>query len=66
MAVEHFNLDRLSDIRPRPAPRCYSRQPIAHAIRQSRVEADASAVVIALSIITCIVGFLVIPGGWSF
>jgi hypothetical protein len=36
------------------------------AINQTRGDADSNAVAITLSIITCVVAFLAVYGGWSF
>ncbi len=65
MTIERVNPDRFSNVHPRPAPRCYSQQPISQATRQSRVEAERTAVMIALGLIGCVAGFLIVSHGWS-
>jgi hypothetical protein len=50
------------DMRVRPAPRCYARVR-SQAIQ--RPHEDSNAIVIALSIISCVAGFLLVSGGWS-
>jgi hypothetical protein len=39
---------------------------MSNVIRQSRVGTENNAVLVALSIITCVVAFLVVYGGGSF
>jgi hypothetical protein len=69
MSIDHDNpetgLER-QHIQPRPAPRCYSRQAMSQAIQEPRTRADANAILIALSVVTCAVAFLLASGGWSF
>ena len=50
------------DSYPPRAPRCYSRC----AVSQSSPDTENNAVLIALSIVTCIATFLVVYGNWSF
>lgn len=69
MPIDHYVAQRgvgYQDTCPRPAPRCYSRRPMSNVIRQSRVGTENNAVLVALSIITCVVAFLVVYGGGSF
>jgi hypothetical protein len=52
--------------RPRTTPQSYSRQAMSNTIRRSRSESESNAVLIALSIMTCVSAFLLVYGGWRF
>ena len=56
----------IPDDRPRPAPRCYTQRATSKAISETPGDADSNAVVITLSMITCVAAFLVVYGSWSF
>jgi hypothetical protein len=50
----------------RPAPRCYSRPGMSKAISESGNDRESNAILIGLSITTCVAAFVIVYGGWSF
>ena len=50
----------------RPVPKCYSRPGISKAVSESRIDRESTAILIGLSVITCIAAFAARYGGWSF
>jgi hypothetical protein len=49
-------------VRPRPAPRCYSRPAPSEAV-SSYIDAQDVALAVALGVLSCL--FLIVSGGWS-
>jgi hypothetical protein len=39
---------------------------MSQAISESRVDTESNAILIGLSVITCIAAFVLVYGGWSF
>ena len=68
MPSEHYSSDRdlHQGVHTRPGPRCYSRPGMSQAISESRVDTESNAILIGLSVITCIAAFILVYGGWSF
>jgi len=56
---------RPNDSYVRPAPLCYSRAATSPAISQSNVGRKNSGVMPGLSIVTCVLVFLLAYSGWS-
>jgi hypothetical protein len=50
----------------RPVPKCYSRPGIPNAISESGIDGEGNAILIGLSITTCVAAFVIVYGGWSF
>ena len=50
----------------RAVPRCYSRPGMSKAISESRMDMESKAILIGLSIVTCVTAFVIVYGGWSF
>jgi hypothetical protein len=50
----------------RPVPKCYSRPGISKAVSEPQIDWGNNAILIALSIITCIAALVVVCGGWRF
>ena len=63
-----MSIDRniADDDRPRPVPRCYVGRAPSKVVSRTHSDADGNAVIITLSIITCVAAFLLVYGGWSF
>ena len=69
MPGNHYTSDRGLEHRDtfrRPAPRCYSRPGMSKAISESRMDRESNAILIGLSIVTCVTAFVIVYGGWSF
>ena len=69
MPSNHHSSDRSVDHRgafQRAVPRCYSRPGMSKAISESRIDRESHAILIGLSIITCVAAFVIVYRGWSF
>jgi hypothetical protein len=59
MPSNHYSSDRgveHHDTFRRAVPRCYSRPGMSKAISESRIDRESNAILIGLSVITCVVG----------
>ncbi len=67
MAIDRYiqeeDLDQMTH--PHAAPRRYSRQAASNTIRHSPSESEY-AVMLSLSLVTCVVAFLLVYSGWKF
>jgi hypothetical protein len=50
----------------RSVPKCYSRAEVLKAASESPIDRESNAVLIGLSVITCVATFVVGYGGWGF
>ena len=69
MPSNHYYSDRDVEHRDtfrRPVPKCYSRAGMSKAVSESRIDRESNAILIGLSVITCVATFVVVYGGWSF